>query len=288
MALSDRQNQLAGLAAQMPVANQEVAQGLQTAAELQRRSSMSQASPYATKAQAQQAGAAATAAKQNANIQAGAQTQEQAMQLAQAGLQNTQADNEQKIASRRNALTAQQQELQNRLASMSGEVKQQLFDKQMDFVKDELGRTTFTQQQLADWATTKAKTYEDYQNYVQSMEQASERRNQILKASYARITQALQQGFISEQEPLDQAMRANLTKARQELQLKIQRQQAEQRSTMAMYQAGGTILGAAVAGVAVVATGGMAAPVAAGIVGMGAAAGGGLGSIAGSTNYGGI
>lgn len=161
-----------------------------------------------------------------------------------------------------------------------------LFDDQMDFAKDEIGRTVFTEHQLMDYATLKFKRDEDFQDYRQSVSQMSERRTYLLKAASKRIEQTLLQTYEVDQQEANQELQARLIKAKADIQQKIAEQAAANEERGAMWGTIGTVGGVVVGVVAAVAvtvsTAGTGAVAAASLIAAGASAGGGLGKAGGS------
>lgn len=190
--------------------------------------------------------------------------QEAADRLAQLGIEQ---DNKLQLA------TLNQRE---DLARIGLDVKAKLLDSRLRFETDEMGRKFTNERQMADYIAASARDKQDFNTKMSQMKQGYDRKILLLKQSQAQIAAALERGFLKEQDDLDFEAKKDLARLSAEMKDKIRREQAKARNRQAMFQAGGTILGAAV-GTAI----GPGAGTAAGAT-AGAAIGGGLGSLAGS------
>lgn len=267
-----RSRALAQLAGQMPGQNNQIAQGIQQANAIQMKQYAQQAQPGAGVRQAQQAGAAV--AQQAGQQQLGLQKQagEQANQLGQAGLQSQQAANELNLGQQKLGQAKEAQSLEEQLNGLDSNLKNQLFDQQMQFKQDELGRTQLNERQLQDWAVQKAKSAEDYKNYAQQAQLVYERKNQMMDIALQKLSAALSNEEKGFGQKLDEATKAKLVQMKFQAEKDAQKRQAEAANKAAMWQAGGTILGGAAGAFTGTPQGAMA----------GASLGGGLGTLAGS------
>lgn len=179
-------------------------------------------------------------------------------------------------------LRKQEQQLQQ----LNSQVKTNLYDRAMKFEKDELGRTKWKTGQLMDYALKKTQRAQDYRKLEQSVGQMQRRRTQLLKISQAKIEQALKQEFEKTEVARDRDLTDRLTKARAEIQRKIEEDKARAAESAAKWTAGGqligTILGAGVGIAITVATGGAGAATIAQSAALGASIGGGLGGALGT------
>lgn len=176
-----------------------VGQAAQQAQLKQQVQQLSQAAPagQAAPGKEQLQAAAADVTKQAA--QPALQAQQQAAQQAQqARAQQAQENRLRKVQ----ALQKQKQDLQRyvtdaeeRLGNLNIGVKHELYDSQMKFAKDKMGRTTFTQQQLLDWTATKARNEEDFRMYEQTAQQMLERQDAAYNQAYKVVAQELQQQY---------------------------------------------------------------------------------------------
>lgn len=182
------------------------------------------------------------------------------------------------------------------LSSMDSGIAATLFYDNLKFREDELGRTTFNERQLADWAALKSKNQEEFASYEQTMYQALERRQQTLRVAYSRVKTALEQEYLKDEAVRDQELIRTLTIAKANLEKKQREAEARAANTVSLFSTignvVGTIVGGIIGGVAGAAAGAVggagigAAPGAAMGAAGGAAAGGalgkGLGTMAGS------
>lgn len=279
MAQSTRLSQLQNLANRLPAANQQVAQGLQAAQDTALQESIRQASPAAGPRAAQALGAQQAGQTGQTQLQTAQQTQQQLGQVGQLGLQQQATEAQQRLGTQRRAGAQEARDLQSRLAELDQEAKDTLVDRQMRFQEDQAGQTLLNERQLADWAVANAKSQNQFNEWARQTQQLSQKKLYMLEAANKRLLQALSQEAAGEKQKLDQASLKKIAEAQRALQEKLAREKAKAGNRAAMFQAGGTILGAA-AGAAI---GTFAAPgvgTAAG-ASAGASLGGGVGTAAG-------
>lgn len=273
MAQSGRMQQLQAFQKQMPIANQRTADQLQAGRMVGLQQAVASATA-ATPQAAQQIGAQSATAAGQVAVQSAQTAQQQQKQLGAAALQQQAADSREELNSRQLGLAQKSRALSNQLASLDSRLKNELWDKQMKFQQDELGRQQFNERQLFDYQLSKVKNEEEWLNFEQDVRQVSERRMQMLKTAQAKLEQTLKNDFQKGQQELDQEQRKRLIEAKRALEQKIAEERRRQSNRASMFQAGGTIVGAVAGGVL---TGGN--PV--GVM-VGAQVGGGLGTLAGS------
>ena len=268
------------LAAAIPMANQQIASGMQQARETQLQQSIGQMTPEqaATPRLAQSMGAQQAA--QASAIQLGAQqkTQQSAVVAGQQAIVQDKIQKQQELFTRSQALSQKNRYLENELARISQSAKDKLLDQQLSFKRDELGRTIWNERQLADYKIATAKDEEDFRNYQQEASNLSERRMKMLQMAQRKLEQVLEQGYISTNQKLDQASRLKIVETVAALKRKQARESARQSSNMGMWAGAGTIVGA-VAGAMIAGPGGYAAGAA-----VGAQIGQGVGTAAGAQN----
>lgn len=243
------------LAAAIPMANQQIASGMQQARETQLQQTIGQMTPEqaATPRLAQSMGAQQAA--QAASIQLGAQqkTQQSAVVAGQQAIVQDKIQKQQELFTRSQALSQKNRYLENELARISQSAKDKLLDQQLSFKRDELGRTVWNERQLADYKIATAKDEEDFRNYQQEASNLSERRMKMLQMAQRKLEQVLEQGYISTNQKLDQASRLKIVETVAALKRKQARESARQSSNMGMWSGAGTIVGA---GIGFVASGG--------------------------------
>jgi hypothetical protein len=278
--MSMRLGQLNKLAAAIPMANQQIASGMQQARETQLQQSIGQMTPEqaATPRLAQSMGAQQAA--QASAIQLGAQqkTQQSAVVAGQQAIVQDKIQKQQELFTRSQALSQKNRYLENELARISQSAKDKLLDQQLSFKRDELGRTIWNERQLADYKIATAKDEEDFRNYQQEASNLSERRMKMLQMAQRKLEQVLEQGYISTNQKLDQASRLKIVETVAALKRKQARESARQSSNMGMWAGAGTVVGA-VAGAMIAGPTGYAAGAA-----VGAQIGQGVGTAAGAQN----
>lgn len=273
-----KQNQIAAMAKQMPMAlGQQInqAQASQTTALQQSIAQAAQVPVGGTQAagqvagaqQAQQAGQVQSAAQDQLN----AKTQKAGQDVLAQGAQDAQ----QRL--QRKALQAQEEnkQAQATLSNLSSDLKQRLFDSNLSFQKDELGRTLFNDRQLLDYKLSQGLSDEGLANYEQQVREVSTKKMQMLQAAQAKIKQELGNAFQAGQQELDQDQQRFLLEKEQAIAKKIKKEAAAQANKGSMFSAAGTVVGAVVG--SYVGPAGTAAGAAAG-----ASIGGAVGNVAAS------
>lgn len=270
-----RTRQLRKLASSLPGGNEKVAQGLQEARKTQLQAQVGAAAPgTGGPAAAQQLGAQQAQAAGQIAMSAQGQTQQDLGQVAKLGLQQSALESAQRLGAEERAQSALARKNAQRLTDLSESAKDQILDKQLQFKKDQANQTLLNNRQLADWALTKARSEEEYRNYEQMATQASQRRLQYLETVYARLEQMSKSGYAAEDKKLDFESQKQIKQMAQRMAKKIQQAKTDAAVKAAAWQAGGSILGAAVGGMATRSPGGAQT---------GAGIGGGAGKSIGST-----
>lgn len=245
MAETPRLSALKKLSSQIPVANARVAQGQQSARDLQLQQAVKQAPSSMGTQQAQQVGAqqaAAAGQQQLATQEAGIQQQAQVGQMAAQGIQQQQQG---QMAGLEQGLEQQRQSNVQKFANLSEEAKQEMFDSRMSFQKDEMGRIFGNERQLADYAKLTANSDEQFREYTQQAQQAHEFKIQALETMNKRLQAALQSEAARKQEGLDRVSQQKILQMQQEMQRRIEKAKADAAKKGAMYGAIGTVVGAA-------------------------------------------
>jgi hypothetical protein len=168
----------------------------------------------------------------------------------------------------RTALAAKEKQL----AALGQDIQNKVLDSRLKFDSDELGRRFSNERQLWDWTIANAKSQEEFADRAQKMEQAAERKIQLLKTSHARISDALEKDFAGKEAKLTFEQRKRLLETKQALERKLAREKARARNRSMIFQGAGMLAGAAIGTAAGNPWVGAA---------MGAQIGGGVGTLAG-------
>ena len=236
---------------QLPFQSNERVQQMDAARQIQLQQALgggargAQSQPTTPQSGAQIAAQMQQARGQTAVTEAQKQAQASA-QIEQQRQQETALQMQQQLFEKGRKIQQEQEQLQQQLFNIDSSLKQRLFDKNMQFQKDELGRTQFNEQQLADWAVTKAQNREELLKYEMEAQQASAKRVQLLTAAHTKLKQELAQSFSAEQQELDQAHKQELTEMIRRVEAKIKAEQAKAANRASIWSAGGTIVGAVV------------------------------------------
>lgn len=255
---SNRSQQLDKLASRLPFENQQQAAQQQQAATTQLQQAVAQQPASAGPQQAQQMGAQAAAQQGQIQVQASQQAQNQQAQATQLQMQERSRQAADALNQLQRGLTSKERQLQKSINQLGRQYKNELFDKQLQFSKDELGRTQWQERQLADYALMKARSAEDLRDYEQKVRQFSQRRMKMLEVSLAKVKNALEQESQKNEQELNQGLKKRLGIAKVQLEQKIARERAEAANRGSMLSVGLGVVGAVVAGYF---TGGAGAPV---------------------------
>lgn len=245
--MNGRIGQLNKLATAIPLANQQVASGMQQARETQLQQAIGQMTPEqaATPRLAQSIGAQQAEAAGKIQLQAQQKTQQQAVTAGQQALAQEKLQKQQQLFTRSQALAQKNRYLEGQLANISQSAKDKLLDQQLSFKRDEFGRTLWNERQLADYKLMTAKSEEEYRQFEQQFEQMSQRRMKMLEIAQQKITLSLKNGFMREDQRLNQNQKIELMKAKAAIDRKIAAEKAKRRGRGAMFQGAGAIIGAA-------------------------------------------
>lgn len=281
-------SQLSNLASQFPAMAQ------QTAATQQAQARM--AATQAVQEQAQGFGPRRpiSAAQMGAELYtAQAAAAREAQQKAQRGmlgvgkmeLDRQQQEKQKLLFDRAQGINANLRKQEQQLQRLNSEVKSNLYDKAMQFQKNEVGRTIWKTSQLMDYAARKSQRVEDYRNLQMRVGQMQKRRTQLLRTAQATIQQALKQEYAKSEAVMDRDLKDRLTKAANAIKKKIKEDQAKARERSAAWGAMGEmigmVVGTAVGVVLAPATGGTSIAAGAYLGGAaGKAIGGGVGRLA--------
>jgi len=274
--MNTRINQLNKLAGNIPVVNNNIAQGMQAARTTQLQQAIASMTPdqAGTTQTAQQLGAQQAQMSGAIQVQTAQKNSQQLAQVGQMALQEDRMQKNQELFTRQQAITQRNRALTNQLAQLDNNLKDQLLDQQLSFKQDEFGRTIWNERQLADFAVLQAKTQADLDKFEQTLNQQSQRRLQIMQTVQAKLKQALEQNYLREGQEMDQQTRLFIANLKKQAAEKERRERARRASRGAMVQ-GAFVVAGAVAGTVLAPVGGGAA----GAV-LGAQVGSGLGSIA--------
>lgn len=253
--ITTRSQQLQQLSSQMPGQTALSAQGAQAGQQAQTQQAIQAAvmgGSQVSAGQIQQAGAQQTQQRGQIANQAAQQQAQQQMQLGQMGLQEQQMSYRQNLANKQISLSQENRQMTQQLSQLNIALKGELIDKQEQFQKDEMGRTLFNERQLMDYQLNKATSEQDMYNYEQQVQQASQKRMQLLKAAQAKIIQQMEQANQLYNQQQNEKTQQDLLKYKQQIELKIQREKANAANRAAMFQGIGSLFGPVGGGVGAV------------------------------------
>lgn len=236
---------LTAIASTMPVRNKLIADQQKAARSLQLQQAiagMPAGAPPVTKQQVgQMAGQMAQAAGQQQVAQAG-QMIEQASQLGKAGLAEEALAGQKRLLGMQEAARAEGLDQLSRLAQVDANAKKSLFDDQLQFRKDRNNATMFTERQLLDYASQAANKDEAYKNWAQKTKQYSDRTLKMIDIMDQKLKQALETGYLTNKQKLDQQSAQEIAQIRKELADKKARAEAKAANISNMTNALGTLM----------------------------------------------
>lgn len=263
-------NRYASLARSMPVADEEAARAAEQTRQIQLRAQLAQAQPGMTMAQAGQVAGAAAAQQGQAQVQQAARTAQAQTQLGGMGLQAEAQAAQQALQQRSLNLQKQANSNANKLAGLGEGVKDQVLRGREDYNMGQANQKYLNQRQMADYAVKSAKSKQEYQDTMQMVQQTQQREMALMERQYQILKQAIDQEGREGRKKLDQETREQLYTNAAALKKKMDARASELANNTAMWQAGGTIVGAVIGGIYGGAPGAMA----------GGAIGGGAGTAA--------
>ena len=241
---SQRMSALQQLAKQLPVASQRVAQGQAAARDIQLQQAVQRAPQTAGVQAAQQTGAAVAHQAGQQVVQGAQQQVQQVGQVAQLGAQQQGQEAQARVASAESGARQEQMDQAQRLGQLDAKLKQELYDDTIKFQQDELGRTVFNEQQLADYARVSAQSDETYNNMAQRAEHASKRKLEMMERAHKIVMEDLQQKYALAEQAKDQVTQLEIRGMISAANAQMAREKADAANRQAMWQAGGTVVGA--------------------------------------------
>ena len=127
------------------------------------------------------AAAALTAQAGQRALAVGSQQVQSSAQVGQTALATQEAANKNALGLRKLSLDSETSKASARLARLGEDRKNTLLDDNLSFKRDQAGRTLFNERQLLDWAATKARTSEDFENAKQVQMQAHSRNLMLME-----------------------------------------------------------------------------------------------------------
>lgn len=184
-----------------------------------------------------QAGAAMGASQQAAVTQSVQQGTQELAQEAQDTMALEQAGKQDSLRALRLAVSRQARDLSQRLYEQEGAAGAEIFDANMKFQQDELGRTALNDRQLADYAVLTARSQEELANYEQEVSQAMERKAALMKQAFAVLEQYEQQLLQAEETEANQDLQRRIALAKKKQQDDLNKLQAEGANRAAIWGA---------------------------------------------------
>jgi hypothetical protein len=192
---------------------------------------------------AQQLGAQAAQQAGQQEVKAAQQRQQQLGQMAQTALGAERAQAAEQLGQRQLGLGERQLAVTEELGGRTRSAEDQIFQNQVDFKRDELGRTTYQSHQQLDLALASAQSAEDFKDKMQIIEQATKENLAMLEATAKRLELELKgEGQLSRQD-LTLEKQSQLQDLLRDTKNSLARKQAEAQATAAMYQGIGAAAG---------------------------------------------
>lgn len=251
MADTSRMTALQNLSNQLPVANSQLAAGQEAARKMKLQQAVA-AAPVTGGIQptAQQAGTATAAEAGTQAVQNAQKTVAQQGQIGQLGLAEQARQGRAEIGSAQLGAGQEKMDQVQQFANLDQSLKQKLYDDTMKFQKDELGRTVFNENQLADYYRTKVQNQEEFKNLAQKAQQASKRSLLMIQKAYELEQEDLKNQYEAAKQAGDQATMKQIKQSQFDNDQAMQRQKNRDANNAAVWTAGGTIAGGAVGAMA--------------------------------------
>jgi len=123
----------------------------------------------------------------------------------QLALEERELDVDKKLSQEQITLEKNERLFRDKLEKLNRQTSNQLFNEQMQFQRDELGRTQWNETKLIDWAITKSKSDEELMKYEQIVTQAYERKRQIRETAFQIVYKDTEQKFSMKLQELEGA-----------------------------------------------------------------------------------
>lgn len=242
MAISNKLQSIRNIRAQMPAANEQIIAQKNAARDLQMRGMV--AGAPATYKAASQIGAQTAAAKGQDLVTgyqqaAAADSRVRELELSQRGLEERA-----KIAGAQRGFAAQREDILDRIADLGEEVQSKITADRLQFSTDQTGQKYLNSRQLGEWAVLKAKTAEQYADYAQTVQQATQRQMQMSEVAHKKMLQVLENEHLWQQYGLDKQAALELKQLLADHEKALRDMENDHKNKQAMWQAGGTIVGA--------------------------------------------
>lgn len=244
---------LKNLAANLPAANSQIAQGQKAAQQMQLQQAVAAAPPSTKTTQAaqgigaQQAGQAGQQMIETATKETGKRGL--TSQLGHQVTQEEQLESQKQVAGLKQGSQEQQLDNVEKFAKISEKAKQDLYDKQMQFHKDENGRTVFNEEQLADYKRTAAQGSEDFKNYSQSADQINQRNLEMMKQAYRLVDEDMTQKYNEAKAKGNFETMKQIQQDRSDMNDRMAREKARAQNSNGIWSTGGTVVGGVVGAV---------------------------------------
>lgn len=246
---SPRMQALRNLSNQLPVANGKLAAGQSAARDMQVQQAVKSAPAAAPIQQTAQATGTAVAENRGQQlIQNATQQVQQQGQVGQLGLGQQAQEVQGQVAGLQSGARESAMDNVQRLASISEQAKQELYDRQMSFEKDQAGNAVLNERQLADYARINAKSDEDFKNYSQQAQQASQRALIAMEQAYKMVNEDLIQKYAEAEQKKDQESMKVIGQMQADSAARMQRERNRAANNAAAWNAAGTGIGGAVGG----------------------------------------
>lgn len=181
----------------------------------------------------------------------------------QASQQATEQADSLDLEARSAKLDEESNSLKLKLSQTERHLASSLWDDQSKFERDEIGRVSFNERQLADYAILQAKSQDEFDTWSQNMGTLHQNKLSILQTAHAKILQELEQAFLRGEQEDNQSTQRALSIAKSLMEQKIAKARAKAQETAAWISAAISVVGAAASVAVAAVTGGAAAPVAA-------------------------
>lgn len=239
------------ISAAMPTQNQAMVNQQNQAAQVQAQANLAAAQPMQTSARTVQQFAGQTAGTMGQNTVKAAENtatgnaKTQAQALVEQGIAQTKA-----VGSRGDRLDKERLANEQKLFNLSFKAKDDIYNQRYKLDENKINQGYMNNIQLLDWAATQAQSDEQFKQYVQQIQQDTDRANQFQMNVYERINQDLDQQWKLADQKQDQVAKRNIENIKKDLAERSAKAARDSANTKAVISAVGTIAGAAAKGAA--------------------------------------
>jgi len=157
------------------------------------------------------------------------------------------------------------------VSKLGESVENDILTSELNFLRDRTGKAYLTERQLMDYKAQAVRTREEFNNWELQAQQMHDKKMKMMDVAYRKAGQQLDQDLRKALQEGDQATRRKILEIQMQHKAALARAAAKKAANASIGAGIGMIVGVAATAAAVVATGGLAAPLAPAILAAGGA-----------------